>query len=348
MNTDDGRPNPDDPVDARDVPSTGASAADEDRPHVRYSLGRVRPNAYDGVRLPPYLQRSIYRAYEQIRRSRPMLEAYATMQRNLDQTTRQVARAITPQLETMLEQVRKSVLPTLQSPQWQQALLNLGEIRERMLRYWPENWHGVRADDLPDVLRIARDEGLPLVWVPRSEVVMELLRAVDGEARRAVLSERVDDIVADCAVVADREYEPELVAYAHRLREAVAAHRAGLHAPGQALAAVVVTALLQWVYGHGELRKVKDSPLRAPEDPDEQVLRDLKVGILIEAAVPAVRGGIDRLSDHDLPETFNRHATLHRVAERAYTVPRAMCALTLATGLLAEAQQLLEDGRLTP
>jgi hypothetical protein len=184
------------------------------------------------------------------------------------------------------------------------------------------------------------------VWVPRAELVKELLAAPDAAARRDLLVTHVDDIVSDCAEVADREYHPKLVAYAARLRDVVEAHRAGLHAPGQVLAAVVVTALLQWVYGHGELSRVKTSPRRA-KDEDEQLLRDLKVAVLIEAAVPAVQGGMDKLSDDKLPDGFNRHATLHRVAARAYTVPNAMCALMLATGLLAEAQQLIKDGRLT-
>lgn len=71
--------------------------------------------------------------------------------------------------------------------------------------------------------------------------------------------------------------------------------------PGQGLAAVVITALLQWVSGHGELRRVKTSPTRA-KDENEQVLRDLKVAMLTEAAVPPVQGGMDKLSDDKLPD----------------------------------------------
>ena len=51
-------------------------------------------------------------------------------------------------------------------------------------------------------------------------------------------------------------------------------------------------------------------------------------------------GGRDKLSDEALD-------TLHRVADEAYTPSNAMTALLLATGLLAEADQMLEDGTLT-
>ena len=108
----------------------------------------------------------------------------------------------------------------------------------------------------------------------------------------------------------------------------------------------MVTALLQWVYKHEQLWKVKKSTLRAKSD-DEAVIRDIRVSILIEAAVPAVEGGMDKLRDDELPVTFNQHATLHRVAPQAYTTSSALSALMLATGLLAEAEQMLEDGRLT-
>jgi hypothetical protein len=322
-----------------------ADTAEE--PPAAPAPGRQGLNPHEGFRVPPDVRRSIGRAMESMQHSRPALDALAAMHRHTAQLGQHIARAFTPQLDALLAEVGKSVSTSiLASPHWQQTMAGLRALSESMLRYWPDNWEGVDTSDIGTALRIAKDEGLPLVWVPRAELVQELLAVPDAAARRALLETHVDDIVSDCAEVTDREYHSELVAYADRLQDVVEAHRAGLHAPGQSLAAVVVTALLQWVYGHGELRRVKASPMRAKAE-DEQVLRDLKVAVLIEAAVPAVQGGMDKLSDDELPDGFNRNATLHRVAARAYTVPNAMCALMLATGLLAEAQQLLEDGRLT-
>jgi hypothetical protein len=78
---------------------------------------------------------------------------------------------------------------------------------------------------------------------------------------------------------------------------------------------------------------------------DDLLLRDVKVALLIEAAVPAVAGSRDKVPDGELGG-FNRHDTLHRVADEAYSTPNAMIALLLATGLLAEANVMLADGRL--
>jgi hypothetical protein len=97
------------------------------------------------------------------------------------------------------------------------------------------------------------------------------------------------------------------------------------------------------------LGRVSEEPLPADDTPGDEPDPDgdIRVAILIEAAVPAVEGGMDKLRDDELPVTFNRHATLHRVAPQAYTKSSALSALLLATGLLAEAEQMLEDGRLT-
>lgn len=315
----------------------GADEQEHDEEEPTSPPPRHGSHPFEGTfRVPPEVGRGLQRVFETLRYSRPAGQALEAVQ--------QFARLRTPGLDAMVEQVRRQVaVPLLQSPQWQQAMARL---RASLGRSWPDNWDDLSAHDIGAVMTIAQDEGVPLVWVPRGELVAQMLAAPDAAARRALLEAHVDEIVADCAAVVAAVDHPRLREHQDRLAQAVAAHQAGLHAAGQALAAVVVTALLQWVYGHRELKKVRTSPMRV-KDEDDQLLRDLKVAVLIEAAVPATAGGMDQLSDDQLPDRFNRHATLHRVADRAYTLPNAMSALMLATGLLAEAQQLLEDGRLT-
>jgi hypothetical protein len=52
-------------------------------------------------------------------------------------------------------------------------------------------------------LRLARDEGLSLVWVPRAELIVQLLEAPDATTRRELLTAHADDVIADYAEVAD-------------------------------------------------------------------------------------------------------------------------------------------------
>jgi hypothetical protein len=225
-----------------------------------------------------------------------------------------------------------------------QGLARVGKTIER---YYPTNWSDadVSYGDLDQVLTVAREDGIPLVWVPRGTLVDQLLEAPDGPARRQLLRKHADEVVADCAKVTEAVTHERLRQHRARLLEAVAAFRADVPSAGQALAAVVITVLLQWVYGHEHLKNVRTSPMRA-QDAERQVLRTVKLAVLIEAAVPAVQGNRDRVADEDLPDRFNRHVTVHRVADRVFTLPNALTALMLGAGLLAEAEQLLEDGRL--
>lgn len=286
------------------------------------------------------LQRSLAPSVENLQRQ--LAPSLASLQRQLQQIPVPLLQLKVPALEQALADMRRQILPALQTQQLTESLRKIGEA---VTRYYPRNWVGVDVD--PDAaLKLARTEGLPLVWVPRGELVVNLVSASDDQARRKLLTDHAGDIVADSMTAATEVSHPALQKHRKRLLEATQAHAAGLHGPGQSMSAVVITALLQWVYDHGQLKRVKSSPLRAPTDADDLALRLFKVAVLIEASVAAVRGGRDQLPDEELEE-FNRHDTLHRVADEAYAMPNGMTALLLATGLLAEAEQLLDDGVIT-
>jgi len=53
----------------------------------------------------------------------------------------------------------------------------LERLRESLPPNWPDDI------DLDKVRTIVQDEGLPLVWVPRAEIMTELLAAPDRTAR---------------------------------------------------------------------------------------------------------------------------------------------------------------------
>jgi hypothetical protein len=321
--------------------STTTPDPDDDKPQLH-----IPPEALRAI--GQYLQQQVGPAFEAIQRS--LAPSVENLQRSLAPA---LANLRIPQLqvnmaplqvglEQALREMRRQVMPVLNNPQFLESLRKLSET---VTRYYPHNWVGVDVD-ADDALRLAQDEGLPLVWVPRGELVVELVGAADAAARRALLEARADDIVTDCAEAAAEVSQAALQEHRKRLIEATEAHRAGLHGPAQAMSAVVTTALLQWVYAHEHLWKVKKSEWRAPADGDELAFRVFKVTVLIEASVRAIEGGRDALPDEDL-DRFNRHDTLHRVADEAYVLSNAMTALMLATGLLAEADQLLTDGSLT-
>src|SRR5437588_7093870 len=68
----------------------------------------------------------------------------------------------------------------------------------KMIR--PENWWGTGLN--PKVLfAIARDDGIPVVWVPPSAVLVELATASDRNARMCILHARKREIIDHCKVI---------------------------------------------------------------------------------------------------------------------------------------------------
>lgn len=272
--------------------TTTPESGDEDPQH------RLPPDTARALR--EYVQRNLSPSFASLQRSlapsvenlqRQLAPSLAGLRRQLQQISVPRLQLEVPALEQALADMRRQILPVLQSPQLTESLRKIGEA---VTRYYPRNWVGVDVD--PDAaLKLARTEGLPLVWVPRGEFVVDLLSASDIQARRKLLEKHASDIVADCTTAAAEVSHPALQEHRKRLLEATQAHAAGLHGPGQSMSAVVVTALLQWVYDHGQLKKVKSSPLRAPTGADDLAFRLFKVAVLIEASVAAVQGGRDQL-----------------------------------------------------
>ncbi|MFV2172411.1 hypothetical protein ACFHW2_11485 [Actinomadura sp. LOL_016] len=101
------------------------------------------------------------------------------------------------------ENLRESlaVLGTSLQEKFQADLSQLGEKAHQFLkRHFPANWHELPFDDFDAVFRIVTDEGIPLVWVPRAEIVEDLVGAPDEDARRAILAE---PSLSDCCDTRD-------------------------------------------------------------------------------------------------------------------------------------------------
>ena len=78
-------------------------------------------------------------------------------------------------------------------------LVDLSSIAEKMraalLRALPPNWP--EDIDLFEVVDLLDETGLPVVWVPRGEIVASLVQAPDTEARDRILLEREEDVLGD-------------------------------------------------------------------------------------------------------------------------------------------------------
>jgi hypothetical protein len=193
-------------------------------------------------------------------------------------------------------------------------------------RWIPTN---LRHTDLDRAAALALDEGLPLSWIPRSEIVTDLLAVDSADERLTILRDRRGDILDDCeGALADIDHE-----WARQCLNAARALRAGFDAPAQSHAANIIDSVVLDLHGrHGRER----SRERAKQELDELPLRLAAENLTIRPLFRAFTTWWPS-SNMALPEHFARHATAHAVGHPdVFEATSALVAVMLATSLTVQ------------
>jgi hypothetical protein len=91
----------------------------------------------------------------------------------------------------------------------------------------PENWWGTGLR--PKVLvEIARDDGIPVVWVPPSKVLLDLAETPDHSARMVVLLRRKQEILDNCKSITSYCDDPWVADASVLTRKAIVAYEAAM------------------------------------------------------------------------------------------------------------------------
>jgi hypothetical protein len=214
--------------------------------------------------------------------------------------------------------------------QWRDAFQATDwDLLRTTIRSWlPANLR--RARDLQEIAQLCLDEGLPLAWVPRHEIVRSLVEAKTPKARRRILEERFLDILDDCES-AVREITHD---WADQCRSAIATLRQpDLEGPAQSHAANIIDSIVVTILG----RKGRDVATKRAKEPygnlplrvavENIVLRPLVLGF---AHFRPARGD-------PIPNHFARHATAHAVGQPGvFTREYALVGVMLATSLTVQ------------
>lgn len=231
--------------------------------------------------------------------------------------------ALREQQADLLRRLRESLafsLPRFDFPSWQDIAC----------RWIPDNLHAVRAvRDLQALAAVALDEGVPVCWIPRSEIVSTLIEADGPGARIEVLTARRDDVLDDCdAVLAAIPHE-----WSAECRNAVEVLRLGHDGPAQSHAANIVDSIVLARFGNGGRNATTE---RASEDFGEQPLQLVAEHLAILPLVRAFARWWPH-ADADPPDHFARHATAHAVGTTGVFAPfSALIAVMLATSLTVQ------------
>lgn len=259
-----------------------------------------------GFRLPPETQRALKMFAEQVQGIRREL----------------AASIVIPKVE----------LPHL-SPN---LILDMQVIAKRMaesVRWaWPPNWEddGWEVGVMLARMDIISTEGLPLIWVPRADLVGDLTAQDDADARTALLLERADDALDACGDQLGHVEDGGLVPIAKGVHRALDAWRSGHRDAVQALATAALDTTITRSYGLGSRTAAREFGL-----PLEEVSIGVVRQAMVLAAVHRALDTFDPIKD-PIPTRYNRHATVHAVSPEQYNEANALIALLLATSLVRE------------
>lgn len=211
----------------------------------------------------------------------------------------------------------------------------MARAMELYRRINPPNWpEDVSMSEMFDLIT---DTGWALTYVPRSEVILELLGA-DSADRDSVLVAYAEDIAVDCRVCLTEITDPELAHLVAAVGQALDAFDAGLSIPAQATVASVLGDIVSRTFELTFAAAVRE----LSEDPGEMPLPYVRFW-LVASTIPRALSRFHCETGDPVPDRFNRHATAHTVDPRQYTKLNALVGLMMVTSLVRQIAEDLKD-----
>ncbi|MFF8287481.1 hypothetical protein ACF06W_32850 [Streptomyces albus] len=229
----------------------------------------------------------------------------------------------------MVRQALQALAATYRPPQWHSVFASLGDI---IIRLYPENLRDV-APDLDDLEKLLVDEGLPLMWVPRSQTVRALLEAPDAATRRRIIGRRWKGIVNDCEAVLEKVRHPAVQDARSFALDVVHALRAGHTSAAQALAANLLDSVLQRHFDKAFRVQLTKNDFKAKGIKFKLDDHKFKVACTFAPVWYAHAKYFPQNGD-PIPRTFGRHPSAHGVSRTQYSRINAVYALMLATSVI--------------
>lgn len=258
-----------------------------------------------------------------------------------------------PNLDAYVARVVRAAMPNVASMTAQLSfeIPNLRDVREQMqllADMLPPNWQGSGINPV-EAWPVLQEEGIPLVWVPRAEILAELIAAPDRAARLKILVACDSELADDCRAVLTEVMHSELAEQVPLGLKAIDAFAAGHHEAAQALAVVVVeTVVTRLIEPKEQVRGERKSKYqRIVEALKVDDPKDLTVGNMRFRAAMAPIGPFFVPWHPDkgdpVPEELSRHVTVHQAHVAHYTPGHAAVAVMMVASVLRGIQEQLES-----
>lgn len=307
----------------------------------RMFAGKLRRVSEDSE-LPEHIQEALRRAIE-VQESPAIDRTIATavnlslppvyaeiavgLQRVLESWRQQFAYVIAPAIEQWRLHLPKIAVP----PHLGETLAGLGEtIRDAWRRVMPDNWVELTTDEVLRVIDRVAETGFTLVWLPRVEMVRELL-AAEPDSTASVLVAHRDDVLDDAEVCVADVHRPELQLMRLGVEQSINALRESHVWAAQALASSVFTSEAHTLLKYG-LKSIRKQ--MADEHPKDAGISQLRLRTIFLAGAKALED-FDPTGERGAAE-FNRHNSAHRITAEQWNDANALSAIMLAAAFLRE------------
>lgn len=189
------------------------------------------------------------------------------------------------------------------------VLRQVAQVDEVWKASLPANWRKLSSEDLLATLEFVKNNGLCLVWVPRPELVIQLVNAGGDQERNRILEVSSGEVVEDLST-ALAEIGPDADSlFAGALataREAVEAAQDGHFVPAQTASAAGLTAVLHEVFGFPGMGGLAEARKKFEgRDLDEVGVRIMKISMIELCTAKALK------RTKDAGPGFNRHGSQH-------------------------------------
>jgi hypothetical protein len=188
-----------------------------------------------------------------------------------------------------------------------------------------------------DARTVVQNDGIPLVWVPRSEIILAMISATGRADRIDLLIARGEQVADDCRKVLADVQHPLIVDQAWLAKRAIEALVAGHFESAQALAVVVTETAVANVLG-GNYDKVRK---RVLFDPGKTKVSELRLRLAL-APIGQFYTSWHRDSGSPQPESLSRHVSVHQADPTHYTKGNAIVAAMLVASVLRALQEFQE------
>lgn len=209
-----------------------------------------------------------------------------------------------------------------------QLIESLADVQEVGLRRLPPNWP--KDTDWEQLVTVIQTSGIPLVWVPRADIVSAVAEASTQADRIGVILTHTDEIAADCRASLAEVDDPALAGQVTLAQSAVDAFAAHHFQAAQALAVVVTETAIANVL-RGNYQEIKKQV--QVDDPGELTLADLR----LRAALAPINAFFTPWRPSwgtPAPEELSRHVSVHQADVSHYTVANAHISILLVASVL--------------